>query len=458
MFQTYNFGLYETSVWEFFVAFFFITAILSIAFFYQKLKQGKNPEYRFYTKALTIKLLGSISFFGIYAYYYKGGDSISYFETSLIYKELFFNDINLFFKTYFSSPTFESFSEIRQFGLTPYTDIFFDQKTNFVVKVATPMVILSGGSYLLSSLFISYLFFLPIWNLFRAFLTICPNYSFVFISCFGIPSVVFWSGSISKDTITLAGTAILMTQMIVFNNLPNEKKFRSILKASFGGFLLIFTKPYVIIALFPAFIVWSLSSTIKNKISNAWVRVFAYPTLMFIGVVVSYLILNLFGESLDKFAVDKALETASETQRDLKKDYYQGQSFDIGDFEPNLPSVLSKFPIATFAGTFYPLPGQVSGLVPNLSVLENIIIIAIIIYILFNRFFFQLRYSMNINSKDFLTFFIIYCILFAFMIGLSTSNFGALVRFRIPMTPFLMMIILTHLHYFKNRNVLANNI
>jgi hypothetical protein len=214
----------------------------------------------------------------------------------------------------------------------------------------------------------------------------------------------------------------------------------------------------LLLLFFPAFIVWSLSSTIKNKISNAWVRVFAYPTLMFIGVVVSYLILNLFGESLDKFAVDKALETASETQRDLKKDYYQGQSFDIGDFEPNLPSVLSKFPIATFAGTFYPLPGQVSGLVPNLSVLENIIIIAIIIYILFNRFFFQLRYSMNINSKDFLTFFIIYCILFAFMIGLSTSNFGALVRFRIPMTPFLMMIILTHLHYFKNRNVLANNI
>jgi hypothetical protein len=452
MFQTYNFGTYVTSFWEFVIGGLLIFMILSFSFIYQKIKQRNSPEYRFYTIGLLIKLVGTIAFFIIYGYYYKGGDTTMYFENALIYNNLFQYDFFTFTKVYFSPASLHNYELFRDSGMFPMVETYFNEKTHFVVKFSTPFVILSGGSFLISSMLMGYFFFFPVWGLYKAFLKLCPSQIYVFISCFAVPSVVFWAGGISKDTLTLAGVSILMAQVVLFSYTLYKQKILLFFKVIFGLFLVLYTKPYIIIALFPSFLVWSMTSVVKNKISNQWLKLFVFPVFLITGVLASYLILTLFGESLDRFAIDRALETAAATQQDLKQDYYQGQSFDIGDFEPTIESVLSKIPIATFAGAFYPLPGQVTGLVPYLSVLENILILSLIVYLFINRYFFQLRYSINEKTKNFLSFFLIYSVLFSFIIGLSTSNFGALVRFRIPMSPFFMMILLTHLYYYRIRN------
>ena len=56
------------------------------------------------------------------------------------------------------------------------------------------------------------------------------------------------------------------------------------------------------------------------------------------------------GSKLGKFAPERALQTAVTTQHDLKQDYYDGNSFDIGELEATPLSILSKFPQATIAG------------------------------------------------------------------------------------------------------------
>jgi hypothetical protein len=54
-----------------------------------------------------------------------------------------------------------------------------------------------------------------------------------------------------------------------------------------------------------------------------------------------------------------------------------------------------------------------------------------------------------IGRDPILIFTLLYTIMFAFGIGLATANFGALVRYRIPGLPFLMLSLFVLDYYLK---------
>jgi hypothetical protein len=53
------------------------------------------------------------------------------------------------------------------------------------------------------------------------------------------------------------------------------------------------------------------------------------------------------------------------------------------------------------------------------------------------------------NQHEILFFCITFSIIFAFMIGITTPNFGALVRFKIPLIPFLAAWLVIMKNYKK---------
>ena len=56
----------------------------------------------------------------------------------------------------------------------------------------------------------------------------------------------------------------------------------------------------------------------------------------------------------------------------------------------------------------------------------------------------------QIRKEPLLTFSIVFSVFFAFSVGLTTSNFGALVRYKIPAVPFFLSSIL--ILYQKQKN------
>jgi hypothetical protein len=50
-----------------------------------------------------------------------------------------------------------------------------------------------------------------------------------------------------------------------------------------------------------------------------------------------------------------------------------------------------------------------------------------------------------------LTFSLIFSLFFAFSVGISTSNFGSLVRYRIPVLPFFIASLYMMEYYFRTR-------
>ena len=62
--------------------------IYFIASFIQQKNIRNKPLYKWYTKGLMIKLAGAIAVCLIYQFYYTGGDTVAYFETSQAFANL----------------------------------------------------------------------------------------------------------------------------------------------------------------------------------------------------------------------------------------------------------------------------------------------------------------------------------------------------------------------------------
>jgi hypothetical protein len=139
------------------------------------------------------------------------------------------------------------------------------------------------------------------------------------------------------------------------------------------------------------------------------------------------------------------LETASVTQKDLKQDYYQGSSFDIGDFEPTVGGMLSKVPIAMRVGLFQPFVWEARNVVMIFSGLENLFYLLTAIFLLFKILRNPRRLFRILNRYPILILLLLYTLLFSVMVGLSTSNFGALVRFKIAfMSCYVVLLLILH--------------
>ena len=153
---------------------------------------------------------------------------------------------------------------------------------------------------------------------------------------------------------------------------------------------------------------------------------------------------------MGKFAIGRMLETASVTQKDLKQDYYEGSSFDIGDFEPTVAGMATKVPAAMAVGLFRPYIWEARKLVIFISGLENLTYLLTVVFLLFRIFGNVKRFFRILNDHPILSFLLCYTLFFSIMVGLSTSNFGALVRFKIPFMSCYISLLLI-LHYFLSK-------
>src|SRR4051812_31822631 len=56
--------------------------IIGITFYFQVTRIKKNPLYKYYGWAVFAKIFSGVVFCLIYIYYYNGGDTVAYYESS----------------------------------------------------------------------------------------------------------------------------------------------------------------------------------------------------------------------------------------------------------------------------------------------------------------------------------------------------------------------------------------
>lgn len=184
--------------------------------------------------------------------------------------------------------------------------------------------------------------------------------------------------------------------------------------------------------------------------------------LIVIGAIVGGFLffMQRFGkETLGKYSLEKLAQTSLINRGYI---YYisgeEGSSYNLGDFEATIPGMLSRFPLAVNATFFRPYLWEAKKIIVLLSAIEALLFLFFTLKILFTIG--PLKIWRTINSDPTIQFCLIFSIIFAFAVGISSYNFGTLSRYKIPCLPFFALALILIYYKFNSpkKNILSLNL
>ncbi len=424
----------------------YFIGIYFIANYIQKKNEPKKPLYKWYTRGLMVKLIGAIAVCLIYQLYYAGGDTTAYFETGTAILNLANKDITVFFDVLFGNNSTENYSYFD--STTGWPVYWRDDKALFVARLIVPLCFFAFKNFVITAILLAWLCYTGMWRLFLLFNEEFPELQKqLAISILFIPSVVFWGSGLLKDTITISAVG-WYTYHFYYFFIRKKYSLSSAVCIFFSAFLLIAIKPYILFALLPGSILW-LSNQRLKKIQSKVLRSIATPFFISIGVGLGFFVLSQMGDVLGVYSIDKVLDKAVESNMDQKQAYYGGNSFDIGDFDATFSGTMSKAHLAVAATLFRPYLWDARNPVMFISALENTYILLLTLFLLIRLKF--VGFFLLIGKNPLLLFSVLFALFFAFSVGLATSNFGTLVRLKIPCIPFFVSSLFVLKHFYEKK-------
>lgn len=387
--------------------------------------------------AFLFKIFIGLGYGFIFDFYYNwSGDTYVYFENACNLGDQLFRYPGDFFRILFDQINPDNYHTLKT-NDSYYLNLS-SSATYSTHRFLCLFTIAGFKNYYLTTICLNSFLFIILWKFYRFVSGMFPEKKkMIAVSILFIPSATFWSSGIIKDPFTYT---FAMLFIICFYNLFFLRKFnlKYILLLFLSIYIITQLKPYIFYALFISGMIW-LGFSYVHLVKSRFLRIFILPPAMVIvGFASIYLFTFIAGRVGGTYQnIDSMLDKAVISQQDLKKDYYQGNSFDIGNYEPTLAGAISVTPAAINAGLYRPYIWEARNPVMFLSGLENFFLLLVTIYVFLRAgpvFFFK-----ELAKEPFIIFCFMFSIVMAWGIGLSTSNFGALVRFKIPLLPFFLM-------------------
>jgi hypothetical protein len=425
-------------IWEWMALPVYLIVIFLFAYLYQRRKMEENPIYRYFSWGMLAHIMGALFLGFIYEYYYQSGDTFGYFLGAVNMDRLLFHSPIGWLRNEFLPTSPANYACFTDDTGYPWPYMYNDPRTMMVIRFINLMTIPCMGSYLLSSVMVALFCYTGIWKLYIVFTKYYPKlYKQLALAVLFFPSVLFWASGILKDAIMLSATGWVV--FCIYNVfIIKQKRFPFTLLLLFNLYIILIIKPYIIFALLPGAFMWIFSNRIY-KIRNVGVRIVIVPLILGICLGLGYLILSQLSSLMGKYSIDNVTKTAFVTQYDLKQSYYQGHSFDIGLEDQSYTGMIKKSPVALLAGIYRPFIWESDNVVMLLSGIENTFILFLSIIMIF-RVNITTIFS-RLFAEPFLFFIFSFSLFFAAVVGLTTSNFGALSRFKTAYISFFIAAV-----------------
>jgi len=418
--------------------------LLFLLFLIKKLSFFRNSGFQNYSLwfAFLVKVGCGLLVYVIYAFYYGNrleSDTFKYFDDSFyLYEALFTKPLD-FFKMlfgiqcegdYFDTNYYDKMNNwYRVYENSLYND------NRLIIRVNAVLRIFSFGNYHVHSIILNFIAFIGSIGLARFFMHFVQSKWKVYMAVFLVPSVVFWSSGILKESLLIFAMGIFCYYIY---RLATEKKGKYLIYLLVPFCLLILLKFYVFVAFFPAILGWYFSQATKLK----WL---AYPLVFGILTIIA-VILGISNPAYDFIAI---LVRKQHDFINMSIAFAVNSAIHMDFLEENLFSLLAAVPMGIVNSLTRPWPNEIKNFLFVPAVLENILLLFAIIFALFQK------KKSTISSLIF----IVFCFLFTFLlyaiIGISTPILGALVRYKIPAMPFLTIAVLAfiqleNISYIKN--------
>jgi hypothetical protein len=435
------------SIWDLILPPIYILIIFIIGHLIQVKYIKHNEIYRYFKMGLLAKMLGAIGLCLIYTKYYNGGDTTAFFKGSVSMIKLFSKSSETFFSIMGDNLTKENYSEFDSDTGWPF---YYKESGSFtVIRFTTVIQFISFNSYIVSSIVLASISYAGIWRLFRLFCEIFPSmHKQFFYSILLVPSVLFWGSGILKDTYTLMA-ASWFTYSFYKVFVKPDKVTINVIMMLIMAYVMIKIKPYIFIALMPGTLLWFAFERV-NRVENWLLKILTGPFLVVFTSVLGYLLLTNLSKDFGQYSsTENILYKAQNTQFDLKQSYYGGNSFDIGEFDASATGVIKKLPAAIMAGLFRPFLWESKNFVMLIAAAENTVLMLLTIFLLFKLGIY--RFYKVISREPILFFSVIFSLFFAFSVGLTSANFGAMVRYKIPAVPFYLSSLLIINNFYRQK-------
>jgi len=425
-------------IWDFVLSPIYIFIIYQIAKARGIRKQKTEPYYKYFAPGILAKMLGGVCLCLIYTLYYGGGDTNAYHDASVCMNKLFFRNNACFWRLTFGALPYLEYSNFD--ASTGFPDYWRDVQSWQVIRWTCFFEFLGFRCYILTTIVLAAFTYFGIWRLYKVFMYYFPELDRqIAIAILFVPSVLFWGSGILKDTYTLSAAGLLtycFHQVFILK----KNRARGIFMAILASSLILKIKPYIFLGLVPGALLWISSQRIKD-IKSPMVKILIAPVIFGFSIVLASVGFGQIKGDLGQYSsVDNILQKATATQKDLKQDYNKGNSFDIGEFDASISGIIKKLPVAIFAGLYRPTLLDVRNIVMLLAALENSVMLFILIRTVYRS---GIRHFYSMVAGEPIVFFsLIFSAFFAFSVGLTTSNFGSLVRYKIPAVPFYFAAML----------------
>ncbi len=405
----------------------------------------KHPWRKYYIPALTVKIVGAIFIGLIYAYYYKGGDTFNYFYHSRVINSAFNESAVKWINLLLHLP---DATDGAYYNYISQMEWYSDPASYTVASMSAFVSFFTLNTYLPAAVIFAFISFTGVWALFRTFALNFPQYTrAIAVATLFIPSTFIWGSAIFKDTVCMFGLGWLTYSTFRFL-IQKDYTIKNIIIAALSFMLIAKIKLYILLGFIPALLVWILflySKNIKNQGTRLLLKLF------FIGAAVAAFIffIQLFGKELGKYSLDKIAFTANETRSWLTymSNVDEGSSYDLGAFDPSIGGMLTKLPAAINVTLFRPYPWESGKIIVLLTALESLLFLFLTLKIIISVGI--IRTWKTITGDPTIQFCLLFSLIFAFAVGISSYNFGALSRYKIPCLPFYALALI--LIYYKNK-------
>lgn len=412
----------------------------------------QNPIYgMYYMRGINAKFGATIFFALIYIYYYKGGDSLAfYYSVSPLYK-LTFNHPNIYMRFLFGMQEYYPVECLAEADAQGVMYLLKGSPTLTTIRIASVVNLFCFNSYIVLCLAFAYISFTFQWLVFKLIVLLRPQlHKALSIAFLFIPSVLFWGSGVGKDSIML-GAILLAFYCFYSAFILRQRVIINIILLLFTAYLISLIRGFIVFTLIPCCMLMAVTYY-RGSIKSTVVRILVGPALLAVGIGVSIFFVQSLGNSVSSYSIDSLQQKAEgfKSWHSYLGETQGGSSYSLGsDMEYTPIGILKQAPMAMVITLFGPFVWQVRNPVMLLSALENLFLLFFTFKVLINKRVYTL---LGILIGDHL---VVFCLAFvcilSIAVGITSFNYGALVRYRIPILPFFVLLLVLVNHHLTKR-------
>lgn len=420
--------MYQLQYVDLLLPFVYLFLFLGAVWLYSN---GMDTANRFrFRLGFVAKIMGCFIFMGMYLFYFKNGDTFLYFEgAGRIYEVFVENPVDGVRLLLLPSGK----------GILAYSDVTVNRLYSnstpewTLTKVAAIINLFCFNNYLCLSLCFASFSFLGTWAIYRVFATIYPLRSRAFFYLiFFIPSCLVWTSGLLKDSICLGSIGLVLYAL--HQSMLRKKLLLHIPAILVLFFLVMQIKPYLAYSFLCCMFFWvylrQLQRT-KHALFKDLLRV-SFFLLLFVMLVNS---LSIIKEAEKQMVFKESISRVKGYHVDSQRSNHEGTSrYSLGVVEYSAVGIIKKTPLAIVTALFRPFLWESRKPLMLLMSLENILCMFFLLLLLTRK---QLwRNPFVIFSNPEVIFCFSFVLLLGLIVGITTYNFGLLMRLKTPLLPF----------------------